>query len=184
MGITFDGKRISYEPRVSEDLTVYDVALRTSVVVAARGSKETLLSGGQFARDGKWMSFHSADNQTSTAQVWIIRIDGALPVPAAQWIAVTDGNSVDRDPVWAPGGGLLYFLSDRDGFRCIWARKLDLATKKPLGDAFAVEHFHSARRSLNRVRSAFDIGLSVAGKQMVFAFGELTGNIWLQEMQP
>jgi hypothetical protein len=152
--------------------------------VAVRPSKDTVLSGGQFARDGKWMAFHSVSNQTSTAQVWIIRIDGALPVPPAEWIAVTDGNSVDRDPVWAPGGGLLYFLSDRDGFRCIWARKLDQATKKPMGDAFAVEHFHSARRSLNRVRSPFDIGLSVAGNQMVFAFGELTGNIWLQEMQP
>jgi Tol biopolymer transport system component/predicted Ser/Thr protein kinase len=184
MGITFDGKRISYEPRVSEDLTVYDVGQRKSVVLAARQSKETVLSGGQFAPDAKWMAFHSLSTQTSTAQVWLVRIDGTVPVPPAEWIAVTDGNSVDRDPVWAPGGGLLYFLSDRDGFRCIWARKLDLATKKPMGDAFAVEHFHSARRSLNRVRSPFDIGLSVAGNQMVFAFGELTGNIWLQEMQP
>jgi Tol biopolymer transport system component len=183
MGITFDGKRISYEPLVSEDLTVYDVAPRKSVVLAARQSQETLFSGGQFARDGKWMAFHSVANQSSTAQVWIVRIDGTLPVPPAEWIPVTDGRSVERDPVWAPGGGLLYFLSDRDGFRCIWARKLEPATKHPIGDVFPVRHFHSARRSLSRAVDPIDIGLSVAGGQMVFAFGELTGNIWLQELQ-
>ncbi len=110
------------------------------------------------------------------------RIDGNLPVPPERWIAVTDGNSLDKDAVWAPGGALLYFLSERDGFRCIWARKLDPATKAPLGEPFAVQHFHTARRSLKRiVNNTGTTGLSVAPGQMMFAFGELTGSIWLEE---
>jgi len=36
---------------------------------------------------------------------------------------------------------------------------------------------------LSRAVDPFDIGLSIAGGQMVFAFGELTGNIWVQELQ-
>ena len=69
------------------------------------------------------------------------------------------------------------------GFRCVWARNLDPATRRPAGEAFAVAHFHSARRSLKRTPGAAGmIGLSVAPGRLVLAFGELTGNIWLEEM--
>lgn len=32
------------------------------------------------------------------------------------------------------------FFSDLEGFRCIWAQRLDPATKQPEGPAFAVRH--------------------------------------------
>ena len=100
-------------------------------------------------------------------------------------IAVTDGASEEMEPAWSPNGELLYFLSDRDGFRCIWARRLNGASKQPAGDAFAVLHFHRARRSLRRMTGTTGlIGLSVAPGRMVFSFGELTGNIWLEEKMP
>jgi len=180
MGVSLDGRKISYEPLKSEDLTMYDVAGGKSVVLAPR-PPDTVLSGGRFSPDEKWMAFHAVQTRLGTTQVWIARIDGA-PVPQSDWIAVTSGEFEERDPVWSPGGNLLYFLSDRDGFRCVWARKLDPATKRPAGDAFAVAHFHSARRSLQRIPGgAGMIGLSVVPGRMALAFGELTGNIWLEE---
>jgi len=182
MGSSFDGRKISYEPLTSEDLTMYDDAQRKSVLLAPR-PKDTVISGSRFSPDEKWMAFHAVQTRLGTTQVWIARIDGGLPVPQTAWIAVTDGQFEERDPVWSPGGSLLYFLSDRDGFRCVWARKLDPATKRPGGEAFAVAHFHSARRSLKRTPGpAGMIGLSVAPGRMMLAFGELTGNIWLEEM--
>ena len=42
----------------------------------------------------------------------------------------------DLCPIWSPDGNLLYFLSERDGFRCIWGQKLDPASKRPLGAPF------------------------------------------------
>ena len=127
------GRKISYEPIKSEDLTMYDVARRKSVVLAPRPA-DTVLSGGCFSPDEKWIAFHAVQTRLGTTQVWIARIDGALPVPRSAWIAVTDGQFEERDPVWSPGGSLLYFLSDRDGFRCVWARKLDPATRRPAGE--------------------------------------------------
>jgi hypothetical protein len=47
-----------------------------------------------------------------------------------------------RRPAWSPDGNLLYFFSDSDGSRCIWARRLDPKTKKPVGTPFAVLHLH------------------------------------------
>ena len=139
-----------------------------------------MLTDGRFSPDGKWMAFHARTKKT-TAQVFVVPLDGVLPVPRSRWIEVTDGGSEEMEPAWSPTGDLLYFLSDRDGFRCIWARRLNGADKQPSGEAFAVRHFHRARRSLRRMTSTTGlIGLSVAPGRTVFSFGELTGNIWLR----
>ncbi|MCX6630862.1 MAG: hypothetical protein NTW28_24880, partial [Candidatus Solibacter sp.] len=183
MAVSADGKRISYEPAQSEDLTYYDVDRKARVTVAQR-PEDGVLTDGRFSPDGKWMAFHARTKKT-TAQVFVVPIDGVVPVPRPRWIAVTDGASEDMEPAWSPNGELLYFLSDRDGFRCIWARRVHAAGKQPVGEAFAVRHFHRARRSLKRMTGTTGlIGLSVAPGRMVFSFGELTGSIWLEEKLP
>jgi Tol biopolymer transport system component len=182
MGISADGARISYEPATGEDLIYYDVPRKTSVKVADRPA-DTILTAGRFSPDGKWMAFH-ARARRSTAQIFVVRLDGPLPVPRDQWIAITAGDLEDMEPAWSPNGALLYFLSDRDGFRCIWARRLDPATHHPVGDPFEVAPFHTARASLRRLANTTGLtGLTVAPGRLVFALGELTGNIWLEERQ-
>jgi hypothetical protein len=107
---------------------------------------------------------------------------GETPAPEESWIPITDGKGLDREAAWSPDGNLLYFLSDRDGFRCIWAQRLQPATKRPVGEPSAVLHFHHARRSLRAVgNNVGAIGLSVAKGRLVFALGDVTGNIWLRE---
>ena len=180
MGISLDGKRISYEPFQSENLSWYDVDRKAAVTAATRPA-EGVLSAGKFSPDGKSIAFHLRTRQ-STAQVFLARIAGALPLAREAWIPVTDGANDDAEPAWSPSGELLYYLSDRDGFRCIWATRVDRTTGQPSGDAFGVIHFHRARRSLKRMTNSTGlIGLSVAPGRMVCSFGELTGNIWLLE---
>jgi hypothetical protein len=78
---------------------------------------------------------------------------------------------------------LLYFLSERDGFRCIWAQRLHSSTKQPLGPLLPVYHFHSPRRSLLNVGDSGVVGLGVARDKLVFTLGERTGNIWMATME-
>ena len=183
MALSADGRRISYEPGKLEDLTYYDVDRKARVTVAQR-PEGGVLTAGHFSPDGKWMAFHARSKKT-TAQVFVVPVDGAIPVPRSRWIAITNGGSEEMEPAWSPNGEMLYFLSDRDGFRCIWAQRLNGADKHPTGDAIAVGHFHRARRSLKRMTGTTGlIGLSVAPGRMVFSFGELTGNIWLEEKVP
>jgi len=97
-------------------------------------------------------------------------------VPSKEWIALTDGNAWDTAPQWSPDGNLIYFTSTRDGYRCVWAQRLD-AARKPSGPAFGVSHFHAARRS-PAILLFNDMDLFVARDQILVSLGELTGNIW------
>ena len=54
---------------------------------------------------------------------------GEQPVP------VTQDPAVDWNPVWAPDGKSLYFLSNRDGVMNLWRVPIDEATGKTLGPA-------------------------------------------------
>ena len=182
MGASTDGREVLYEPMENEDVLMYDSGRHATVKLALRASPDLILSSSRFSRDGKWFAFHALHNATNSARIWIAPTGPAVPAPQTEWIPVTEGSKLERDPAWSPDGRLLYFISERDGFRCIWARPLNPLTKQPSGEAFAVRHFHSARFSLRHVGSrGYLTGLSVGEGALVFSIGELTGNVWLEE---
>lgn len=128
--------------------------------------------------DDKWMVFYVVV-QDGRSRIFIVPVRGT-PVPREEWIEVTDGQSLDMIPEFSPDGNRLYFLSQRDGNRCIWTQRLDPATKKPLGGAEAVHHFHGARFSPmhNPVGSN---EAAVARDKIVLPVTEQSGSIWLAE---
>ena len=75
---------------------------------------------------------------------------------------------------------MIYAVTDRDGYPCFWAQRLNPLTKHPGGAPFAVFHIHSARRSL---ANQSDMQFVVTRDQLVFSMGERTGNIWMAEFQ-
>jgi Tol biopolymer transport system component len=175
-----DGKRILYvapgSPNAAGELTLASGAKR----ILLKHDRYDLAST-QLSPDDRWIAFHAIRGPTQR-QVFIASYDA----PGADWIPVTDGSGLDRNAVWSPDGNLLYFISERDGFRCIWAQRLDPASKRPSGAAFPITHFHSARRSLFPLGDVGAIGLSAAPDRLVFSLSEETGNIWLArpEAQP
>ncbi len=177
--ISSDGALVSYEPLGTDDIGVMDLRTRAKSHPVAP-EPGAILTASRFSPDGRWIAFDARKFQ-ATARIFLAPAASPQPLPLADWIAITPGTSEDIEPAWSPNGSLLYFLSDRDGFRCIWARALDPVTKRPKGEAFAVAHFHSARRSLRRIlgNGGFP-GLNAVPGRLIFSFGELTGNIWLE----
>jgi serine/threonine protein kinase len=136
------------------------------------------LFSSRFSPDGRWVSFHEFTGLASR-RIYVAPLRGAAPVPARDWVPITDGTGLDRDAVWAPDGNLLYFFSERDGFRCIWAQRLESVTKRPLGEMFPVYHLHHARRSTGSLDDLSLARLSTAPGRLFFSMGEYTGNIWM-----
>jgi len=131
--------------------------------------------------DDGWMLFQTVITQTQR-QIFVAPVHGWQAAPESTWIPITNGRTLDRQAVWAPGGTLVYFLSERDGFRCFWAQRVDAATKRPKGEPFVVQHFHEGRRSFDPDRFV-GIQLSIGPDKLVFPNRERTGNIWLAKLE-
>jgi hypothetical protein len=135
----------------------------------------------KFSPDGNWLVFEavftSSDNSSGDSRVFVAKIDNGSVNSAKEWILAGDEHGWADKPRWSPDGNSVYFVSHRDGFRCIWAQQLDPATKHPAAEPFAVYHFHKSRLSPMNVGLGL-LEMDVAQDKIVVNLGELTGNIW------
>jgi Tol biopolymer transport system component len=132
--------------------------------------------------DGRWILVLTFDQTRWTIFIAPFHLTGEQESEDS-WVQITKDNASNNLAAWAPDGRTVYYLSDRDGFRCIWAQHLDPDTKRTIGEAFAVYHSHNARLSLGNAGHEWAAGLSVAEDKMVFSQGERQGAIWNAELQ-
>jgi len=138
------------------------------------------LHSPRFSPDERWIAFHATNNPT-TRRIFVAPFLMAKAASQSEWIAVTSGKELDREPRWSPDGNLLYFISERDGFRCLWAQRLHSVKKRPVGSPFAVHHLHRSRLT-NRLSDTGLIGLAVLRDRIFLSLEELTGNIWMTNL--
>jgi Tol biopolymer transport system component len=134
------------------------------------------LSNPRFSPDGRWIVFHAIVGPVRR-QIFVAPLVDGAAAGESQWIPITDGQGLDRNAVFSADANLLYFLSERDGFRCIWTQRLDRQSR-PQGAAFPVVHLHHSKRSLGAGGTGA-IGLAAAPGKLVFSAAEFTGNIWI-----
>jgi dipeptidyl aminopeptidase/acylaminoacyl peptidase len=179
-GLSADGSQTLLQDIRARAIVSMAIASRQKTVLAQHAKHP--VGNASFSPDGRWIAFHAALGPV-TRQIYVapVRTDGA-PAPTADWIHITDGRSIDRLASWSPDGNVLYWISERDGWRCIAYRRLDPATKKPLEEMSYIQHFHGARRSMMPLASIEQCRLSIARDKIVFSLAERTGNIWMTEL--
>ena len=160
---------------------VRPVSLDEALVVSGKQDEDLVaptydIHGAELSPDDKWVAFHLPRPGSEPVKIAPVR-DGKAAAEA-EWITVTDTTGANWRPWWSPDGNLLYFVSTRDNYLCIWAQPLDPATKRPHGEPLAIYHFHAARQGL---LEGARFGPAVGGGRIVFALGEQSGNIWLAE---
>jgi serine/threonine protein kinase/Tol biopolymer transport system component len=75
-------------------------------------------------------------------------------------VALTNDPALDWNPVWAPSGDYLYFLSDRGGSMNLWRMPVDERTGRPRGEAEPVT---------TPAASTSFLGFSADGQSFIFA---------------
>lgn len=171
--LSADGRTLSYGDKAG----VVSVNASTGEKAVMPTDRADWLADPRFSPDGRWIAFHTIESMVAR-RIYV------APAPGREgpWIPVTDGNGMDRLTAWSPDGGMLYFTSEGDGFRCIAARRLDLETRQPVGDVFYVYHLHNARRSMMSLINVNMSRLSVARDKIVFTLDERTGNVWTMRL--
>jgi Tol biopolymer transport system component len=129
--------------------------------------------------DQRWLSFRTPAGRNSP--LWIAPLrDGAVS-EQREWTRVAEGtNTLVGVSLWSPDGSLLYMLSQADGKLCLWAQRLDPATKRPEGERFPVHHIHNARIDILDTAS---FGPAVLPDGMIYGAREQTGNVWMAELK-
>ncbi|MDA1313302.1 MAG: hypothetical protein O2968_08210 [Acidobacteria bacterium] len=130
----------------------------------------------RFSPDQQWVAFKLFMAGGLKGTMFIARADGYRIAEQSEWIPLADKLWNNRN-WWSPDGSILYFLSFRDGFTCIWKQRLNPETKQPIGEPEALQHFHGETRNVNPL--AFGYGM--AADRLYFPMSEAKGNIWLAE---
>jgi Tol biopolymer transport system component len=153
----------------------------------ANGQKHAFLSHPLYflcqvrlSPDDHWAAFQAVTRSTSS-RLYIVRFPEGAGTDQDKWIPTTEDAGWQYAHQWSPDGNLLYYLSDRDGFVCIWAQPLEAGTRRPHGGPLPVYHFHDTRRTLRNMRPSW-VYLGVASDQLVFNLEETTGNIWMTQL--
>ncbi len=166
---------LDFFPDSAEVLTAYGKRLMRQRL--ADGRRVPLLEAtfdidrAVVAPDGGRVAFLTRDAKgTAVLDVTTIR---EQVTSEQEWVRVADDENFLSSPAWSPAGRLLYFISERDGFRCVWA--LHVARNgRPLGAPRAVLHSHVSP-SLKGWAFAT---IAVTPNRLYYLAGEFKGDIW------
>jgi Tol biopolymer transport system component len=144
---------------------------QTPLVDAGAG----VIASADLSPNARWIAMAVGTPGDGRIRIYVVPIQESL-TPARDWILVVDEPSWSGALRWSPDGSRLYFISNRDGFPCFWAQRLNPATKHPAGEPYTVFHAHQASLTLYGPSTAWSFG--VTPRQLVFNASEVAGNIW------
>jgi serine/threonine protein kinase/Tol biopolymer transport system component len=159
--------------RIDKGLMLLDVRTKAERMISPLDASVRTSSDGRW-----WTTYFPSPGGTA---LLIFPVLANRVVGGEDAIQVAAGSSSDILPTFSSDINTLYFLSNRDGFYCLWAQRLDPASKKARGDAFAIEHFHHASRSPSYVGGGRRRLVSARDK-LVFTMADRSGSIWMSEL--
>jgi hypothetical protein len=121
--------------------------------------------------DNRWIAFQSRN------RTWLAPFDARTSPAENTWVSIFDvaRGSAERACGWSPDGRLLYLLLERDGFRDLWAQRVDEG--RAIGAPFVVQHLHDPRRRWGST----PYGTGIVNGAFIFNQAELVGSIWLRQ---
>jgi len=128
--------------------------------------------------DGKLLAFRRTGSEGDA--ILVAPRKTGQPGPPSAWVQVVAPEEDTRPCGWSPDGALLYFVSGRDGTRCLYAQRLD-PTGTPVGEPFVVRHFHGGRNVYRAGLNVLSTGPAnaLAGGFFFYDISDLSANVWL-----
>jgi hypothetical protein len=128
--------------------------------------------------DGRWLVFTLNKGGQKPSQAFIAPARTDRPSTEAEWYPVSAESYVHR-PMWSPDGNAIYYyqLDEAAGrFICLFMRRLDPVSKRPIGEPVVVRHFHGDLRP-----AVGNEGTALLPDKLFLPLYEVGGQIWLAE---
>ncbi|MBL8292368.1 MAG: PD40 domain-containing protein [Bryobacterales bacterium] len=167
-----DSRRIIYYDGNPIRFSLFDVQSRQKAELISHPTYD--IHSATLSPDQRWVLFHTPFPRKTIIRIAPIRVGRAAG--EAEWITVFDRDTNSRVPIWSHDGNLVYFLTNLDGFQCLYGQRLDGATKRPVGDPFPVQHFHSVR---HRLLGPAAQGAALLSDAIFLALSATTSSVWL-----
>ncbi len=175
-----DGRYLVYQPTLSRHLFVGLLEVATGKKIEYLKSPDLQLADGSISSDGKWIVF-GVKRALRDSAIYVAPFSPERIPRPAEWVDVIRSLETGPNARWSPDGNLLYFSSERDGYNCLWAQRLEHSTKHPQGDLFAIQHFHAPSQVL--VAPAFGFPIALGPDKVVISLNERSGGIWMLNLQ-
>jgi Tol biopolymer transport system component/tRNA A-37 threonylcarbamoyl transferase component Bud32 len=135
--------------------------------------------------DDRWVVFSAQPEGAGTHSIlFLAPFRGTVAVAPSEWRVISDSEEVNNAPTgWSPDGSTVYFMSERDGYRCLWAQRLHPMTAHPVGAPFEVQPFHQANVRSMPLWQPGAAGTALGGHTITFSMAQASGNIWLAQVK-
>lgn len=175
------GRQVLFESPGADELLLLWSNDRLRPALASADPRGRRQFAGRFSPDGRWIAYEGVSPDSSGHEIVVVPNAGERALRPDEWNTISESPALDREPAWSHDGKTIYFLSERDGFRCIWSRGFDPTAGRAIGVASPVAHFHYSRELLRAPSgSTGAIGLSASNRYLIFTVARFTGNIWWQ----
>jgi serine/threonine protein kinase len=165
-----------------DHIGLVDVA--TGKVTDALQDPQQHLWNPSFSWDDKWVGFlMQIGADLEHFRIYVTPADNLVPAGPDRWVQLTSGEYHDDKQQFSPDGNTMYFTSNRDGFTCLWALRLDPKTKRPLGAPFAMQHFHGSQRIYSGISESNHMEVNVAKDKIVTNLDEFHADIWMMQLE-
>ena len=142
-----------------------------------------VLGDADWSPDNGYLLFTAGSNGTNK-QVYAVRFPQATGSPQGPRMQLTPELQDVEKPRWSPDGKAFYYLSNKDGYLCVWGNRFAPGEKGLIRDPFPVMHYHDDPRFSPNTANPVSRGFSVAGGSIFLNVGEEMETIWVGRLGP
>lgn len=170
-----DGKRLIYRAGSPMRFHTFDLGSGQSTEILSHPRYH--VHGATYSPDQRWLAFHLGPGD-GPSHIFVTPVRDGRGGPENEWIPIFTQPGYNSRPWWSPDGKLLYLSSDAAGPRSIWAQRLDLTTRKPIGQPWIV---YTPKDSDEIILNGHQVGVGLGPNQLILGTNRSRANIWLAE---
>jgi Tol biopolymer transport system component len=165
----------SQSPATAASHSLYRIAVATGHASGLVSTSHSSIIHAQLAPDGNWLTLVVDSGESAKLKGYLVPIQPAVAEPT-RWIEVVQ-ESFNLSLHWSPDGSQVFYWHTQDGFRCLWAQRLDPKTKLPLGKPVALLHRHGYQ-AYPHLSGTLAVGGTAGHTRMVMTLSDSRANIW------